>query len=67
MFQLIQQDNVLENREQKLKEEVTYYVGLPGHFKDEEATYEVDILPQTQKNKELPSIIVKTQWMCLLA
>ena len=43
MFQLIQQDNMFESREQNLKEEVSYYAGLPGQFEDEEVMYEVDI------------------------
>ena len=43
MYQLIQQDSVFESRQQKLKEEVTYYTWLPRQFMDEEAVYEVDI------------------------
>ena len=30
----MQQDNVSEGRDQKLKEVVTYDAGLPGYFKD---------------------------------
>ena len=43
MFQLIQQENVFERIEQKLKEEVTYYAGLPGQCEGEEAMYQVNI------------------------
>ena len=49
MFQLIQQDNVFERREPKVKEEVSYYAGLPGQFKDEKAMYEVDIPTDTEE------------------
>ena len=49
MFQLIQQGNMFESREQRLKVEVTYYTGLTGMFKDGEAMYEVEI-PQTLNN-----------------
>ena len=34
---------MFESREQKWKEEVTYFTGLPGEFEDEEAIYEEDI------------------------
>ena len=43
MFQLIQQDNMFERREQKLKEEVAYYAEPLGQLKDEEPMYEEDI------------------------
>ena len=49
MFQLIQEDNVFESTEQKLKEEVTYYVGLAGPLNDKEAMYEVDIFTDTEE------------------
>ena len=49
MFQLIQQDNVFERRKQKLMEEVTYYPGPPGQFKNEEAMYEEDIPKDTEE------------------
>ena len=34
---------MIEEREEKLKEEVSFYGGLPGQFKYEEALYEEDI------------------------
>ena len=43
LFQLIQQNNVFEDREQRLRREVVYYAGLPGQFEDEEAMYEKDV------------------------
>ena len=51
MFQLIHQDNGFERREQKLREGVTYYAGLPGEFNDEEAMYEVDIPPHVEEQR----------------
>ena len=32
-----------------LKEEVTHYAGLPGHFKDEETMYQLDITTGTEE------------------
>ena len=49
MFQLIQQDSVFENRQQKLKEESSYYAELPGHFGDEEAMCEEDIPTEVEE------------------
>ena len=40
---------MLERREQKLREEVTFYDGHPRQFKDEEAMYEVDIPTDTEE------------------
>ena len=40
-----------EEREQKLKERVTYYAGLPGQLKDEGAMYEEDILTDTEEQE----------------
>ena len=34
MFQLIQQENVLESREQSMRKDVSYYDKLPGQFED---------------------------------
>ena len=49
MFQLKMQDNVFRGREQGgEREEVTYYSGLPGQFKDEETVYE-EYIPTNSK------------------
>ena len=40
MSQFIKQDNVFERKDQEIKDEVSYNVGLPEQFKDEEAIYE---------------------------
>ena len=51
MFQLIKKDNVFERKDEELKDEVTYYAGLPGQFKNEEATYE-EAIPTDLEGQE---------------
>ena len=49
MFQLIQQGNVCQKRDQNLREEVTYSDGFPGQFKDDEAMYKLVIPTNTEE------------------
>ena len=40
---------MFQRREQKLQEEVTYYVRLPAQFEDEEAMYEENTPTDTEE------------------
>ena len=48
MFQLIQQDNVFEAREQGLEKEVVYYVRILDQYEDEDTMREEDIPTGTE-------------------
>ena len=49
MFQLRQQDYGFESREQRLKEEMVYYAGLPAQFKGEDTMYDINIPTDTEE------------------